>query len=309
MKTNHTSSDQLLLYLVDELSPGERKTVEAHLRSCRVCQKLLEEQRSILHALRAQPKLEPSETLLDGCRTRLRHRLQAESAGKSWIRFLERIRDGVPAQIPTRQLAVVTAVFLFGLVVGRFLPDRNGGASAREALLALQSSMPVGNFRVAPTAGGADGVEIRFDAVQEKVLQGSLEDPDIRYALSYALVNDPRDDIRLKTVDLLGEATEDELVRKALIHTLENDENPGVRLKAIKILKTLPVNESIKKILIGTLFKDSNAGVRIEAARALDQMEDPDVQSILEKRAKYDEYIQALFLERDKSPVSLSRDM
>jgi len=272
----------------------------------------MEREKSFLQTLNKQPRLEPNETLLRECRTRLRNRLREESIAKARKGFWVTIWEHIPSQIPTKQLATVTAIFLFGLILGRFLPHRSKdrGLSSREAVLALQSSLPIGNFRVIPSGERSGWVEIRFSTVQERILKGSLQNPDIQYALSYAMINEPRDNIRLRTIGLLKETPEDELVQEALIHTLKNDENPGVRLKAIKVLKTLPMNEGIKRILLYTLFKDPNSGIRIEATDALNRMADPEIRSILQNEAKEDEYIQALISSTKKEgPVSLSREM
>ena len=127
--------------------------------------------------------------------------------------------------------------------------------------------------------------------------------------LSYALVNEPRDNIRLKTVGLLKESVIDENVYQALIHALEKDKNPGVRLKAIKLLKALPINEKVKEILISTLFQDTNPGVRIEAANVLSQVGDPNIRPILQKKASEDEYISTLVTKTDdENRVSISRE-
>ncbi len=312
MKPNHTSRRQLLLYLLGELAPGEKKAVKEHLSTCHQCQKLMEEEKRLLTIFKNQSQPQPSEMLLEKCRMHLRERIREESIVKTRGRFWTTIWEHIPSQIPTKQLVTATVVFLFGLVLGRLLPyhktDRS--LSSQEAIRALQSSMPIGHFRVVPSSERPNQVEIHFSTVQENVLRGNLQDSNIRYALSYALVKEPSDNIRLKTIGLLEEAPEDELVQKALIHTLKNDENPGVRLKAIKVLKTLPVNESIKRILISTLFKDSNAGVRKEVTDALNRMTDPKIRSILQNKAKEDKYIQALISSTKKEgPVSLRREM
>ena len=307
MKPNHTNFHRLLLYLLGELPPEEKKNVDKHLRTCRQCEKLMEEGKTLLRLMRQHTQPEPSDPLLEECRTHLRERIREESVRKTRQRLWTNIWDHIPFQIPTKQLVTATVLFLFGLILGRFLP--NGGGPSQDAVRALQSSIPVGSFRVIPTEGQSDQVEIRFETVQEKILRGSLQDPDIRYVLSYALMNEPKDNIRLRTVDLLEEASKDKSVQKALIQTLKNDENPGVRLKALNVLKTLPVNENIKRSLLYTFFMDANSGVRIQAADALNQMGDPGIRSILQNKAGEDEYLRALISKtRKEKPVSVSRE-
>ena len=113
-------------------------------------------------------------------------------------------------------------------------------------------------------------------------------------------MNEQRDYVRLRTIALIEHVSQkDENLQNALTHTLSNDANPGIRLKAIKVLKGLPVNDSIKNILISTFFKDTNSGIRKEAADALNDMDDPDIDSILKQKAKNDEYTQSLVSRRE----------
>ena len=311
MKQQHIPHDQLFLYHMKELPHRERKSIEVHLRTCRQCQAVLEHEKRFLQILTRQSRQEPTEELLQACRNRLRVHLQEESRFKSRKLSWLNIREYVTIRIPVKQLATVIAIFLFGVVLGRFLSLRDSyqGLSSKEAILALQSSMPIGDLQVVPSGEKPGQVEIRFQALQEKRIQGSLNDPDIQYALAYALVNAPHDNIRLKSVQLLQDFPQDESVQSALIHALEKDRNPGIRLKAIRLLKTLPVNDRIKKILVSALFKDSNTGVRIEAANALSQSDDPDILPILQKKAADDDYIKTLISRmNDSKPVSLSRN-
>ena len=311
MKKNHLKPDQILLYLLNELSPGKRKAVDHHLSTCQICKTLLEREGEFIHQLRNQPHQEPEYGILTRCRERLDDRLREQVNIKNQKKPWFNIGEIFTIRIPIKQLAAATIIFLLGLVFGRFLPDpgidQNG--SSADALSALQSSMLVSNFQIIPSPDKSNHVEIRFHALQAKSLQGELNDPDIQYVLSYALVNEPRDNIRLKTVGLLKESVIDENVYQALIHALEKDKNPGVRLKAIKLLKALPINEKVKEILISTLFQDTNPGVRIEAANVLSQVGDPNIRPILQKKASEDEYISTLVTKTDdENRVSISRE-
>ena len=310
MKQNHIEHDQLLLYLLKELSHRERKSIEIHLRTCHQCQAILEREKQFLKTLSGQQRQEPTEQLLQTCRNRLQVHLQEEARLKTRKLSLLKIGEYITIRIPVKQFATVIAIFFLGVALGRFfsLRDTDHGLSSKESILALQSSMPVGDLQIVPSGEKPGQVEIRFRALQEGRIQGSLDDPDIQYALAYALVNAPHDNIRLKSVRLLQNFHQDESVQSALIHALEKDQNPGIRLKAIQLLKTLPVNKRIKKILVSALFKDPNTGIQIEAANALSQSDDPDILPILQKKAADDDYIKTLISRMNNSkPVSLSR--
>ena len=231
----------------------------------------------------------------------------AKAQKRSWFH----LGDVITIRIPVRQVAMAAIVFIIGLTIGRvtFKYNTREDLSSREAIRSLQSAVPIGQFELVPSAENPDDVEIRFQTIQERRLIGSLQDPEVQFALSYALVNAPQDNIRLKSLGLLQPSSDDESVHRALIHAVEKDENPGVRLKALKLLKTLPVSEGIKNILISSLFQDPNAGIRVEAAKTLSGLEDPTVLPLLEKKAGEDDYIRALIAKiSENKPVSLSRE-
>ncbi len=284
MRKYHLSKPQIFLYLLDEVSPEEKRAVEEHVQVCQRCAELLVKEKNLFQLINKQPRPEPKEYLLKECRARLTNRLREKSTLKSqkkpWLEFL----NSLFYPTVTKRVAAVAAVFLVGLAAGRFFPYHKYHRDSKQALLAMESCSPIMNFQIIPSTKKPDQVEIRFNTLQEKTLRGSLKNPDIQYALSYALVNEPRENIRLKIIGLLKDTSRNEFVEKALIQALKNDKNPGIRWKAIKILKTLPVNESIKKVLIYALFKDPNSGIRIAAANTLYQTKNTRIRSILQKR-------------------------
>jgi len=281
MGKHHLSKSQIFLYLLDELSPEEKRTVEEHVQVCQKCMELLVNGKNLFQLINKQHRPEPKEYLLKECRTRLHNRLREKSTSKSQKKIWLESLNSLLHPVMIKRVVTVAAVFLLGLLVGRFFPYHGYHRDSKEALLALESCSPITNFQIIPSTEKFDQVKISFNILQEKTLKGSLKNPDIQYALSYALVNEPRENIRLKIIELLKHTSQNEFVEKALIHALKNDKNPGIRWKAIKILKTLPVNESIKKVLIYALFRDPNSGIRIVAANTLSQTKNT---RILQKR-------------------------
>jgi len=311
MKSKHISSEQILLYVLDELSFEKKNKVESHLDTCDRCQNLVRKEKALFQLVGKQSQWQPRESLLQECRIRFTHRLKEETSFHTQKKFWAAFLHVLDFQIPVRKLTSATVLFLLGLVLGRSIPwsKHNEDLSSSRAIQALQSASPISNFQVMPSTDEPNQVRIRFQTVQENFLEGNLQNPDIQFALAYALLKDPQDNIRLRSIQLLQGSSEDQMVQETLIRAIENDENPAVRLIAIKALKNLPVNESIKNILITTFLRDPNAGVRIEAAKGLNQLEDSKIRSILKKRAKEDDYIRALISKtEEKNPVSLSRE-
>jgi hypothetical protein len=243
----------------------------------------------------AYPRLEPVEDWVEKNRRLLRQRMEREATGISWkdrwLDFWESLLIPAPAQ----RLAIAVVLLIVGIVIGRvsYSGEATQNRMAKEALAALNTLGPVTNFQVSSETKPSGQVEIRFRTVKNISLKGSLKDPAIQYALVHALVNDPRINIRLKSIGLLESSIENDSVQEALLHAVEHDRNPGIRLKAMRLLTSLPVNEAIKKILVSALFKDPNSGVCTEAVDALTQIEDEDILAILKRRAQDDEYTRA----------------
>ncbi len=296
MKTKHLSREQILLYLLKELSHEEDKSIKDHLKECTLCRNALAEEKQMIKMITELPRLEPSLKLMERVRLVLKSKLLKISATSEKKSFWSDLWGFFSYSVPVRRFAAAFALILLGVVLGQLLP-RIGTLrpiSPRDAVLALQSSLEVTDFKVIPSDDQPDRVEIRFNTVQRQSLKGNLRDPGIQYVLSYILENESGDDIRLKTIQLLEDYSQSEVVQGALIYSLERDTNPGIRLKAIRLLKSLPVNEKIKDVLVYALFRDTNSGVQIEAANALNRISDENVRSYLNTKAKDDAYTRTL---------------
>jgi hypothetical protein len=308
MKSRHIKRNQLALYQLDELMESEKIWIEQHLKTCSRCQQALSAENDLHRLFRLPSQMEPDEILLETCRTQLKDNIRKlKSNGQK--RFIwTSLGEFFSYQIPVSRLAAITLLFVCGIILGRLLPKQSAGriTSPEEAVRILQTYMSTGDFQIIPSDNNPNRVEIRFKSVQENRVVGRLQDPSIRYLLSYALMNDPRDNVRLKMVKLLETSAGNNEVQGALIHALETDKNPGVRMKVIRLLKTLPINENIKKILMASFFRDPNSGVRREAVDALNHLDDPAIRPILEKNATEDEYTHALTLKNQGTDPSLS---
>lgn len=306
MKTKHLTRKEILFFIQNTISVNEKKRMQQHLDGCDTCGRLLEEEIKLNDVLSNYYQFEPDESFLTESRNRLWRRIHH----KKWEQIKKEksnIKDLLPIFVPNRQLVGALLVFVVGLFFGRIFTLMGPKVQTND-VRALEAAMPISHFQIVPS--DEEGyVTIQFRTVEEKQIKGKIEDPEIQYALSYALANETSDNVRLKSVQYLDNESEDVYVQKALIHALENDENPGVRLKAIKMMKKLPLNEDIKNALVFALFKDSNKGIRIEAAKRLYQAKDPAFQSMLEQHAEEDEFIKSLLSERnDDNVVSISRE-
>jgi hypothetical protein len=309
MKKRHIQKKELLLYCMDELSVKKTRWIQSHIKECAKCRYLLNNEEHFIQLLKLNPKSEPTEILLNRCRAHFQKTLkdQASPSGYSYKKLLDRFN----ISFPRVQIATAILFFIMGLALGRFLflPGKTRSSAGEEMIRALQTGSVIENIQIIPSVHQAGDVEIQYRTKERKILRGNIKNPEIQSALSYVIMNTPKDNIRLRSIGLLKDESDQKPVQEALIHALRNDQNPGVRLKAIRILKNLPINDKIKNIFIYVLLKDTNSGIRFEAAKMLAQTQDPGIESLLRNQANKERFIQALLAKNENSNrIPISRE-
>jgi hypothetical protein len=263
---------QSLLYIHDELAPGERADLEAHVAACEPCRRGLRQARRLDQLLRDCPRPEPAPDLLVMCRQSLDESLDREQLGwRGLFRSFVWHFGTLPA---TRATAILTLlVFGFGL-----------GWTIRPHMTALQpvisgdksSAFDTSNLnnvrirnisQVAPDPQSG-GVRITLDAERRVTLEGSLDDPRIRQVLVDAVKGYDNAGIRRDTLDVLRARTQDPSVREAMMCAL-HDGNPGVRLAALQTVGSMECGPDTHAGLLKVVENDSNAGVRTAAIDTL----------------------------------------
>lgn len=308
----------LLFYVCEELSEFERGAVEAHLSGCVNCSAALAREKKLQEFVAAgEPsaeQLDPGGLLLSRCRSELEEALDdLEASAKSSRNFAGALRGLRLFAWLSRQLvahpALGTALLVFtGAAFGVMAPQWYQGYRAQAAKRAEQPVLRVSatpslteqdlaNMDVAgisltpsPSGSGSGTVEMRFTTAKPFVLEGSLDDSDVRHALTYVIQNSQKYDegLRLDCLDALRTRSSDKDVRKALCLAVRKDRNPAVRLRALEALSGTALDETVRETLLEALLNDTNPGVRVEAintlVRALQQPQEaeaaPDVQHV-----------------------------
>ena len=131
--------------------------------------------------------------------------------------------------------------------------------------------MGIAGINWLPDGSGSPSVELHLTAEKPLVVQGSLDDSDVKRVLTYVVQNGQRFDsgVRLDSVEVLRTRSGDRDVRRALCMAAHRDSNPGVRLKALEALRGLEQDEQVRQALLDALLNDANPGVRVEAINAL----------------------------------------
>ncbi|MFC1569738.1 HEAT repeat domain-containing protein [bacterium] len=291
MLNQHIIQERFLAYLMNELSFEEMAEIESHIEQCQDCRIHCGEMEKWINLISQDEVFEIDKESLIRARNRFAGTFQEQALKKLKKGFWNSIIRYIPSHIETKRLAMAMAIFIGGLFLGRYVWPTFYGTPTQDILAALQTS-PSGTYQIIPSVTDPDQVEFRLRNYQEKTFQGNIQDPEIQTALAYTLMTEERDNVRLRTMDMIQSVSQNETLETALLHTLINDPNPGMRYRAIKLLSQLPINSNMKNLLVRVLVRESNPGVRMQAAEKLLQSQDPDVIPILEQRAKKDEYVQ-----------------
>lgn len=286
----------ILLYVCDELSAEERAAVQAHEIHCPNCAAALAREHK-LHQLigessQAADELDPAGVLLSQCRSQLAESLDDLdiSIGSRWRRFPAALRDthifaGL-SRIFVAHPAVCTALLVFaGAGLGAYLPrvvPAHTSGNARPVMtvssvprLSEQELANMGvagiNFAPSPAGMGPGTVELRLTSEKPMVIEGSLDDSEVRRVLTYVVANSQRFDegVRLDSLDALRAHTSDGQVRQVLCTAARKDRNPAVRLRALEALRDGTIDENVRETLLEALVNDNNPGVRVEAISSL----------------------------------------
>ena len=276
----------LVFYLCDEVSEDEREQIEAHLASCSACSALLAEDEQLQSALLAGPQsadeLDASGILLAQCRSELAESLDDLSAPPLQERW--RPFGWLRGWMALRPVWSGALLIVFGAVVGTqvlpWLQNSNNNTNSQAMNVMARSpitdeqlaKMTFSGINFSPASGsGSPNLQLQLNAEQPIVLDGSVEDSDMRRVLTYVVENGERFDAgaRLDCLEALKAVARDQQVRSALINAALKDQNPAVRMKALEALRGAASDDAVRQALLEALQHDSNPGVRVEAVNML----------------------------------------
>jgi hypothetical protein len=277
----------LVFYSCGETSEQENVLMEAHLAACAACASQLAEERglheSLMEALQASEQSDTGGILLSQCRSELAEALDdlsAPAVKERWQPFawLRRSMAMHPVLNGALLLLVGAALGtqLLPWVSARLESNSNGprvsvSPSTRFTEDQL-SKMAVAGINLAPSSDGTPGtLQVHVRTEEPLVLSGSVDDPDFRRVLTYAVENGDQTDagVRLDCLDALRARQADLDVRRALLFAARKDQNPAVRMKALESLRDAVADEAVRDTLIDALEHDANPGVRVEAVNLL----------------------------------------
>jgi hypothetical protein len=317
--TCEEAHEWIVLAAYGELPDEEAHKLALHLREgdqgCADCRAEQEQLLALKKLAAAHPVIEPNANLVARSRTRLEDALDALPP-KRWY---DRVADWMTRTATGLQAAPVAACLL--LVAGAGLGSLGGYEfSARHAAASGEVSAPSipvakqGNPNSAIPSGEIAGVsaivqqpnshlvQVSYNQVEPRRVEGTLDDPAIRQLLMVASQNGANPDVRDNSVGLLaaecraghgcdGASVQATGVRAALMVALRYDRSAAVRQKALEGLQPYVAEDTqVRDAVLETLLNDPDAKVRTTAIGMLEPVEaDTSVRQVLSTVALSDQ--------------------
>ncbi len=274
---------QIVLFAAEELEGAERDALEEHLDVCPRCVAALDAERRLLEAVTASERLEPTAALLSSCRNRLEDSIDETDHRSVWVRWTESL---FPAHwLAMHPAASAAMLLLVGFSVGMLGPWHARPQNAPAGRPAVNEGSMLSGFNPqelqsanvsginwTPSQGNQPPqVEVQMRTERPIVVQGTVDDNNVKNVLLYVLHNNERfcPDVRMNAVELLKERANDADVQKALSRSVLSDRNAAVRLKALDALTAAKADAASVQTMLDALTKDANIGVRVEAINSL----------------------------------------
>jgi hypothetical protein len=315
--------ERVVLAAYGELPDDENHALLQHLASCSGCRGEREQLLALKTLSAAYPVIEPSPNLVARSRTRLEDALDALPP-KQWY---DRLGDWMTRTATGLQAAPVAACLLLvagaglgslggyefaarhavALASGATAPAIARGAAGQAGTVESAAAIPTSTAEISNISGivhqpNSNLVEVRYNQVEPRKVQGTLDDPKIRQLLMLASQNGANPDVRDDSVDLLaaecrsghgcsGPGVQGTAVRDALMVALRYDRSAKVREKALQGLQPCVAEDmQVRDAVLETLMNDPEARIRSAAIAMLEPVEaDTSVRQVLSTVALSDE--------------------
>ena len=252
-------------YVASDAESQALSELLAHTKNCDACRRLLAIHGDLLAAGARVP--EPDEADLDYRQARV-------------LRDVRRRR----ARRPLRFAAIAAGVilpFLVGLIAGRMIPARTGGAGASSQLLGALHAEAASNRGITDVEDSpftysnvsyrrlaGDRVALDFDVTTHLATLESTRSPLVREVVAQSLLNPSSLGERLKAMSFAAGVAEPKL-EQAVLFALRRDESVAVRLAALTVLVGRLDDEEVRSALITALRDDPSVQVRLAALESL----------------------------------------
>jgi anti-sigma factor RsiW len=289
--------ERIVTAAYNELSDEQAHELDRHVTGCAECRLEREHVQALKTLLRASPALEPPPNLVARARLRLEEALDALPPKRWYERWSQQIANN----FARLQGAPVAAVLLLIVGAGAGCLGEYEYAQNRAAHLASQAAAQAQPAPATPDLANVAGVSaiarqpnseivnVSYNQLVPRQIEGSLDDPAIRQLLMLASENSSSPGIRDDSVGLLaaecraGHSCQPSGIRDALMVALRYDKSPAVRLKALEGLEPYVAEDvRVRDAVLEALLNDSDARVRSAAIGLLEPVEaDSSVRQVL----------------------------
>lgn len=274
------------------------------MAGCPECHAEREELLALKLLAAAHPVIEPPANLVARSRQRLEEALDALPP-KRWYEWLgQRMMNN----FASLQAAPVAACLLLVAgagagILGSYEVAQNRAAhsatsitTARAAEQAPPAAAEIANISSIVRQPNTQMVEVHYNQVVPRQMEGSLDDPAIRQLLMLASENSASAGVRDDSVGLLaaecraGHSCQAAGIRDALMVALRYDKNAGVREKALQGLEPYVAEDvRVRDAVLEALLNDPDPRIRTAAINILEPVEaDTSVRQVLHSVANSD---------------------
>jgi hypothetical protein len=284
-----------------ELSDELVHELERHLAGCPGCQSEREQIIALRVLANAHPVLEPDPNLVARAHLHLDEALDAIPPR----RWYERLSGRILNNFATLQGAPVAALLLLVAGAGAGLLGGYQYALSRAAHAAADSASPspakpqtaapqsalsnVTGVSAIARQPNSEIVDVSYNQVVPRQIEGSLDDPAIRQLLMLASEDATSPGVRDDSVALLaaecraGHSCQPTGIREALMVALRYDRSPKVRQKALEGLQPYVADDvRVRDAVLEAVLNDSDPAIRTAAIGLLEPVDaDTSVRQVL----------------------------
>ena len=283
-----------------ELSDEQAHELERHVGACPECQRECEQVLALKVLMEANPVQEPAPNMVARARLRLDEVIDTLPP-KRWYERWSTLAWKNFARLQSAPVAVVILLVVGGGAgslggyeyaqsrVAHAATTQTAGASKTDSAAALPALASVASVSGIVRQPNSEIVDVSYNQVVPRQIEGSLDDPQIRQLLMLATEDASSPGVRDDSVGLLaaecraGHSCQPSGIRDALMYVLRNDKSVAVRQKALQGLEPY-VSEDIRvrDAVLESLMNDNDPRIRSKAISMLEPVEaDTSVRQVL----------------------------
>jgi hypothetical protein len=267
---------------------------------CAECRQAREQVLALKVLAAAYPVREPEPNLMARARLRLDEALDALPPRRWYERLAQRMRNGVAGlqAAPVAALLLLAAGAAAGGLGGYRVAQHREARPAAPAAVAKAEPQPAAAQPELANVASVSGivrhpdshiVDVSYNQLVSRQIEGSLDDPAIRQLLMLAVQNPSSPGVRDRSVGLLadeckaGHSCQPSGIRDALLMALRYDMSAGVRETALQGLEPYVAQDMrVRDAVLEALLNDNDPGVRTAAVHLLAPVEaDTSVRQVL----------------------------